>query len=196
MATPNLSEIITTTLRNRSGKLADNVSKGNAILFKLKEQGRVEAGIRPHDRAGAGLPGRQLPVVLAATRLINITPPDVLTAAEFNWKQAYASVSISGLEKEVQNVGKEQVINLLEARIKNAERTMKNHVTVGMYATGTGNSAARKSAACNCSWPTPRPPAPWAASIARRTRSGATSRIDAVTDGGCARRPRPTSRRT
>jgi hypothetical protein len=70
---------------------------------------------------------------------INITPPDVLTAAEFNWKQAAGSVSISGLEKEVQNVGKEQVINLLEARIKNAERTVKNNVTTGLYATGTGS---------------------------------------------------------
>lgn len=39
VATPNLSEIITTTLRNRSGKTADNVSKGNALLNKLKEKG-------------------------------------------------------------------------------------------------------------------------------------------------------------
>lgn len=139
MASPNLSEIITTTLRNRSGKLADNVSKGNAILYKLKDQGAWKAAS-----------GRTIVQELdyqegnfqwySGYETINITPPDVLTAAEFNWKQAAGSVSISGLEKEVQNVGKEQVINLLEARIKNGERTVKNNVTVGMYATGTGNS--------------------------------------------------------
>jgi len=39
MASPNLSEIITTTLRNRSGELADNVSSGNALLMRLKEKG-------------------------------------------------------------------------------------------------------------------------------------------------------------
>ncbi len=39
MASPNLSEIITTTLRSRSGELADNVSKGNALLSRLKEKG-------------------------------------------------------------------------------------------------------------------------------------------------------------
>ena len=39
MASPNLSEIITTTLRNRSGELADNVSKGNALLMRLKQKG-------------------------------------------------------------------------------------------------------------------------------------------------------------
>lgn len=43
MASPNLSEIITTTLRNRSGELADNVSKGNALLAKLKEKGAWKA---------------------------------------------------------------------------------------------------------------------------------------------------------
>jgi hypothetical protein len=139
MATPNLSEIITTTQRNRSGKVADNVSKGNVILYKLKEMGAWKKAT-----------GRTIVQELeysegnfgwySGYELLNITPPDVITAAEYNWKQAYASVSISGLEKDVQNTGKEQVINLLEARIKNAENTMRNQVTVGCYATGTGNS--------------------------------------------------------
>jgi len=42
MASPNLSEIITTTLRNRTGKLADNVTKNNAILTKMKESGSLK----------------------------------------------------------------------------------------------------------------------------------------------------------
>ena len=36
MATPNLSEITTTTIRNRSRKLADNVTDNNALLARLK----------------------------------------------------------------------------------------------------------------------------------------------------------------
>jgi hypothetical protein len=39
MASPNLSEIVTTTLRNRSGKLADNVSKSSALLDRVKKKG-------------------------------------------------------------------------------------------------------------------------------------------------------------
>lgn len=42
MASPNLSEIVTTTLRNRSKKLADNVSNNTALLFKLKQNGNVK----------------------------------------------------------------------------------------------------------------------------------------------------------
>jgi len=39
---PNLNEIITTTLRNRTGKLADNVTKNNALLYRLRQKGKVK----------------------------------------------------------------------------------------------------------------------------------------------------------
>ena len=41
MASPNLSEIVTTTLRNRSRQLADNVTNHNALLRKMRERGNV-----------------------------------------------------------------------------------------------------------------------------------------------------------
>ncbi|MFQ5356631.1 MAG: phage major capsid protein, partial [Mariprofundaceae bacterium] len=70
---------------------------------------------------------------------LNITPPDVISAAEFDWKQGAGTVSINGLESEVQNVGRDAIISLLNARINNAENTMRNNVTVGMYSDGTGS---------------------------------------------------------
>lgn len=42
MASPGLSEIITTTLRNRSGVIADNMSKNNALLFRLSKRGKIK----------------------------------------------------------------------------------------------------------------------------------------------------------
>jgi len=138
MASPNLSELITTTLRNRSGKIADNVSKGNAILSKLREKG-----------AWTSATGRSIVQELeyaegnfqwySGYETLNISPPDVISAAEFNWKQAAGTVSINGLESEVQNTGKESILNLLSSRIKNAESTMRNQITVGMYSDGTGS---------------------------------------------------------
>ena len=41
MASPNVTELATTTLRNRSRKIADNVTKNNAVLTKLKAKGKV-----------------------------------------------------------------------------------------------------------------------------------------------------------
>ncbi len=138
MASPNLSEIVTTTLRDRSGKLADNVSKGNALLARLKEKG-----------AWKSAQGRSIVQELdyamnstfqyySGSEVLNISASDVLSAAEFDWKQASVAVVANGLEIDVQNVGKAQVIDLLEGRITNAERTMKNQITIGMYSDGTG----------------------------------------------------------
>lgn len=42
MASPNLSELVTTTLRKRQGELADNVSKSNALLSRLNERGNID----------------------------------------------------------------------------------------------------------------------------------------------------------
>lgn len=138
MATPNLSEIITTTLRNRSGKLSDNVSKGNALLLKLKEKGSWKAAsgrtiVQEVEYAEGNFQW------YSGYEQINISPPDVISAFEYNWKQAASSVSASGLEIDVQNTGKEQVIDLLEARIKNAQKTMRNNVTIGCISNGTGS---------------------------------------------------------
>ena len=41
MASPNLTEIVTTTLRNRSKELADNVTNHNALLAYLSKKGNV-----------------------------------------------------------------------------------------------------------------------------------------------------------
>ena len=41
MASPNLTEIVTTTLRNRSKVIADNVTNNNAVLFRLNQRGNL-----------------------------------------------------------------------------------------------------------------------------------------------------------
>ena len=138
MASPNLSEIVSTTLRDRSKKFADNVSKGNVLLYKL----RMKKGWKPAE-------GRTIVQELDYTEnqtfmyysggeVLNIAASDVLTAAEFDWRQAVCAVTATGLEIDVQNVGEAQVIPLLESRITNAERTMKNNICNGMYSDGTG----------------------------------------------------------
>ncbi|MGO4125714.1 phage major capsid protein [Inquilinus sp. YAF38] len=139
MASPNLTEIVTTTLRNRSGKLADNVTKNNALLAKLAAKGNAKPA------AGGRTLVQELEYAENSTfqyysgyQLLDVSPSDVFTAAEFDWKQGAVAVTISGLEGRIQNAGKEQIIELLGARIKNAERTMKNNIALGCYADGTG----------------------------------------------------------
>lgn len=140
MASPNLSEIVTTTLYKRNKELADNVSNGNALLARLNQKGNV--------RPASG--GRQIVEELeyaenstfmyySGYETLDISPSDVMTAAVFDWKQAAVNVSASGLEVEIQNAGQEAVINLLEKRIDNAIKTMRNNLSTGVYSDGTGS---------------------------------------------------------
>lgn len=143
MASPNLSEIVTTTLYNRSKKLADNVTENNALLMRLerKNKRRTFSGgrkivqeIEYGENSTFGWYSGYDP--------LNISPSDVFTAAEYDIKQASVAVSISGLE-ELQNSGEEQMIDLLESRISNAEKTMKNKMSEAIY--GDGTAAAGKA---------------------------------------------------
>ncbi len=140
MPSPNLSEIVTTTLRNRTGKLADNMKKNTALLNRMERRGTIKPV------TGGRTIVQELEYAENATyqrysgyEVLNISPSDVFTAAEYDWKQAAVAVSISGLEGSVQNTGPDAIIPLLRSRIKNAEKTMQNNIWSDMYSAGTAD---------------------------------------------------------
>lgn len=137
---PGLSEIITTTLQSRTGKVADNMSKNNALYNRLNRKGKVKTV------SGGNVILQELEYAENATfqwysgyENLNISPSDVFTSAQFDWKQGAVNVTASGLEIDVQNTGKEQVIDLISSRIRNAEKTAANQTWIGMYSDGTGS---------------------------------------------------------
>ena len=141
MAAPNLSEIVSSTLRNRSGEFADNVTKDLALLRRLEQRGNV----KPAD--GGRTLVQELEYAENSTfqyysgyEVLNVAPSETFSAAEFNWKQAAVNVTWSGLEADIQNAGREKVIDLLESRIANARRTMANNLSTGIFSDGTGTS--------------------------------------------------------
>lgn len=67
---------------------------------------------------------------------LNISPSQTFTAAEYPIRQAAVAVSISGLE-QAQNSGNAAIIKLLSSRIKNAEKTFLNGLSMGMYGDGS-----------------------------------------------------------
>lgn len=137
MAFPNLTEIVTTTLRNRTGVLQDNVSRNNALLARLNKKGRIKTFdggrtiVQELDYAN-----NQTFTWYSGYQTININPSQVFSAAEFPIRQAALAVSISGLE-ELQNSGEEAIIDLLEGRVENGERTFMNGLSNGVYGDGT-----------------------------------------------------------
>lgn len=135
--TINLGEIIATTLRSRTGQLADNVSNNNALLTRLNTKGRI----KPFTGGSQILQeisyaNNATAMMYSGYQTLDITPVKVIDAATFDIKQAAVGITISGLEM-LKNSGKEQVIDLLDARIDVAEDTMSNMISTGLYSDGT-----------------------------------------------------------
>jgi len=134
-----MTEIVTTTLRNRTGKLADNVTKNNGLINRLKKKGNVKTVsggrtiVQELEYAENGTFKRY-----SGYEALNISPSDVFTGAEFNYAQAAVAVSMSGLEM-IQNSGDAQIIDLLESRIKNAEKTLTNNISLDCYSDGSAD---------------------------------------------------------
>jgi hypothetical protein len=139
MAFPNssITDIIATTIQSRTGQIADNVTSNNALLARLKQRGNIktfsggdvilqELSFASNGNAGWYSGYDTLPIAAA----------DVISAAQYSIKQAACPITISGLE-QLQNAGKEQIIDLLESRINVGESSMANLINVGLYSDGT-----------------------------------------------------------
>jgi hypothetical protein len=139
MAYPNISDILATTIESRTRQIADNVTDNNVLLKKLSMKGKIkpfsggnkilqELSFAENSNAGW----------YSGYDLLPVGASDVISAAEFDIKQAAVPVVISGLEL-LQNSGREQMIDLLDARLDVAESTLTNLICEGLYSDGTGN---------------------------------------------------------
>lgn len=140
MSFPNVSDILATTIENRSKKIADNVTKNNAILTWLSKRGNIKTfsgGHKIYQELSFQANGNV--GWYSGYDVLPTAAQDVITAAEFNIKQAAVPVVISGLE-QLQNAGKEQMIDLMESRLAVAEASLANLIADGLYSDGTGSS--------------------------------------------------------
>ena len=62
-----------------------------------------------------------------------------LAAAEYDWGQYAATVTISGIE-EAKNNGEAEIIDLLEGKIFQTQETVIENMNTMFWADGTGNS--------------------------------------------------------
>ena len=140
MAFPNVTDVVATTIEQRSRRIADNVTKNNALLARLNQRGNVR-------RFGGGsIIYEELSFAengnggwYSGYDLLPTAAQDVISAAEYTIKQLACPIVMSGLEM-LQNAGRKQMIDLMESRIGVAESTMLNLTSQGVYSDGTGSS--------------------------------------------------------
>lgn len=129
--------LATTTLQLIRKKLADNVFKANPYLYWLLAKGRVkiENGGKRIDEPLMYATNGNVMAYKGYDRL-TVAPSEELTNAQFAWRQAAASIAISGLE-ELQNSGDTAVFNMLKAKIKVADLSLRQFIAEKILALST-----------------------------------------------------------
>ena len=137
----NVDALLSTTLASiPKKKFADNIfTKIPAFMwFKKKAKLTVDGG------ANLLMPlmyGKNATAKsYSGYGIIDTTPQEGLTAASYLWAQYAATISISGLEERVQNVGTAAIIKLLESKVTQAEMSLADKLDIDLWAssvTGT-----------------------------------------------------------
>ena len=136
-ANATFTELVSTTFRKHRKEIKDNLSTRNALLKYMKRRGNTsqEDGglsiVTPLDYQANGTYQRY-----SDWDLLNISASDVISAAEYQWRQIAINVVASGRELRI-NSGESQIINLAKARIKNAIRTFNNNFSIDLYSAGS-----------------------------------------------------------
>ena len=128
--------MVSSTFRKHRKEIKDNLSNRNALLKYIMKKGnyRSEDGgltiATPLDYTSNSTYQRY-----SDWDTLNIAASDVISAAEYQWRQIAINVVASGRELRI-NSGDSRIINLAKSRIKNAIRTFNNSFSTDMYSSG------------------------------------------------------------
>ena len=136
----NFDSLLSTTLANYRDQLTDNIFTARPLTNFLMDKGRIrmlDGGTKIVEPLVYGLNGTV--GSYSGYDTISLTAQEGMSAAEYDWKQYAASIAISGIE-EAKNNGEAAIINLLEAKIMQAEESMREAFNQMFFSDGTGNS--------------------------------------------------------
>jgi hypothetical protein len=131
------TEMVTTTDRNWSTDVTDNVSNHNALLRKLKDKNKINTVsggyeiARPIEYAENGTYQRY-----SGYDQLNTSASDVLTSVRYDMQQIALHVTASGREMRMNMGSKERMIDLVKTKKANALRTGANQFSIDLYSSG------------------------------------------------------------
>ena len=139
MASPNstFTELVSTTFRKHIGEIKDNLSNRNALLKYIMKRGNY----RKEDGGLTIVTGLDYTSNSTYQRysdwdVLNIAQSDVITSAEYQWRQIALNVVASGREMRI-NSGDSRIKSLAKAKMKNAIRTFNNNFSSDLYSSGS-----------------------------------------------------------
>lgn len=131
------SQVLTATLFEQSKKVADAITKNNAVMRKLDEKGKIK-------KVSGGYEFRE-PVMFqdsgaqffSGLETLDTSISDDMTYAEYDVKQLAEVIGISGRDYRANKSSKHQLIDLLATKIEAGQARLKNAVVSSIYSDGT-----------------------------------------------------------
>ena len=136
----SFDEILSTTLNNYIPKLTDNVFSARPLFYALTNGQtirRISGGAKIVAPILYGT--NSTAASYSGSETLSVTAQTGISAAEFDWKQYAATVTITGIE-EAKNNGEAEIIDLLEGKIMQTEETIIENMNTMLWGDGTGNS--------------------------------------------------------
>lgn len=125
--------LLATTLENRRKDIQDAIFDDIPTLAMLKEKGQVILD------GGASI---VLPLMYGTNSTaqfydgydqLQVTPQEGFTTAQYKWKEAAVSISVSNREENIQNQGASAVLSIVDQKIKQATMTLKDLINTQLY---------------------------------------------------------------
>lgn len=141
MAQPNstYTQALSAAIANYAPQLADDVTANVALLRWLKKKGNTrtfDGGVEITEQVLFGEVAAQ--GWYNGAEVLSTSDSDVLTTANYAFKQFYANITLSGRET-IENAGKSRKHDLLDAKLKAAEATMTNNIGEALFYSNTEN---------------------------------------------------------
>lgn len=140
MAFPNTNytDVLATTLANFRQDTADNVTNHIPFWKWLSERGNVEYEDGGHTLVEQiSYSGNSLGKFFAGFETLNVGDSEVISAAEFSWKQYSIPVAIDGPTVRA-NSGKQAIMKLFDKKYQNAKSQAANDLATSTFSDGTG----------------------------------------------------------
>jgi hypothetical protein len=138
--TGNVTSLLATTFSNMSPDLADNIYKAIPALAWLAMKKRVTADGGASILRSVIYAKNSTFGFYASDDVIDTTIQDELTTAQWQWKQAATSVTVTG-RIEMQNMGKSQIIDVVKAKTQSALLSLKDGINKFLWTSGLTNEA-------------------------------------------------------
>ena len=137
----NFDALLATTLANYRDQLTDNVFTARPLTYFLTDKGRIRMLDGGTKIVEPLIYGQNSTVAsYSGYDSIALTAQEGISAAEYDWKQYAASIAISGIE-EAKNNGDAAILHLLEAKVMQAEESLREGFNTMFFGDGTGNSS-------------------------------------------------------